>query len=169
MALQQAITTPQGIDLPAAYIKILFFSGDKKHVQYVVRIWSSLLARQRDNPAIDEKNYSFVYSPGQGDILPACYADLMSRPEYATSQSILDDDPGTNPAPTPEEIAAAALAAKNAADTVAAKGYAKLTALQGMSPAQVQDWTTANVTTLAQVRDAITTLAIAVSVMARRL
>jgi hypothetical protein len=54
-------------------------------------------------------------------------------------------------------------------DIAAARAYAKLTALMGMTPAQVQAWVAANVTTLAQAQDVITTLAIAVSILARRL
>lgn len=62
------------------------------------------------------------------------------------------------PAPAPDE-----------ADRAAARAYAKLTALKGMTPAQVQAWVTANVTTLADAKDAITTLAIAVGVLSREL
>ena len=54
-------------------------------------------------------------------------------------------------------------------DIVAAKAYAKLTALRSMTPAQVQAWVTANVTNLGQAQDAIMTLAIAVSILSRRL
>ena len=62
------------------------------------------------------------------------------------------------PGPTQDQI-----------DAAAAKEYAKLKALVAMSPAQVQAWVAANVTNLAQAQDAIATLAIAVSVLARRL
>lgn len=65
--------------------------------------------------------------------------------------------------------AAAALAQKEQADLTAAKTYAKLNALKNMTPAEIQTWVTNNVTTLNQVRDAIQTLAIAVSILARRL
>lgn len=58
---------------------------------------------------------------------------------------------------------------KETADLLAAKTYAKLTVLKTMSPAEIQSWMTANVTTLAQARDALITLAIAVSILARRL
>jgi hypothetical protein len=58
---------------------------------------------------------------------------------------------------------------KDEVDVTTAKNYAKLTALKNMSPAEIQTWTTANVTTVAQCRDAITTLAVAVSILARRL
>lgn len=58
---------------------------------------------------------------------------------------------------------------KDAEDAEAAKSYSKLKALIDMSPAQVQTWVTANVTTLAQAQDAIKTLAIAVSILARKL
>ena len=54
-------------------------------------------------------------------------------------------------------------------DAQAAKSYGKLTALAAMTPAQVQAWVTANVTNLAQAQDAIATLAVAVSILARRL
>lgn len=56
-----------------------------------------------------------------------------------------------------------------AVDVIAARAYVKLTALRGMTPAQIQAWVQANVTTLAAAQDAITTLAIAVSILARRL
>ena len=51
----------------------------------------------------------------------------------------------------------------------AAREYAKLRALRDMTPAQVDAWVEANVTTLAAARDAIKTLAIAVAILARRL
>jgi hypothetical protein len=54
-------------------------------------------------------------------------------------------------------------------DRVEAKNYSKLVALKNMTPAQVQAWCAANITNLAQAKDAITTLAVAVSVLARRL
>lgn len=67
------------------------------------------------------------------------------------------------------EIDAEAVEAKNAADSAAAKQYAKLTSLKAMSPAEVQTWVAANVTNLAQAQDAIATLAIAVSILSRRI
>jgi hypothetical protein len=54
-------------------------------------------------------------------------------------------------------------------DAAAAREYAKLAALRGMTPAQVVAWVSANVTNLAQAQDAIATLAVAVSVLSRRL
>lgn len=54
-------------------------------------------------------------------------------------------------------------------DIAAAKVYAKLVALKNMTPTQVIAWVDANVTNLAQAQDAIKTLAIAVSILARRL
>lgn len=62
------------------------------------------------------------------------------------------------PPPTQDEL-----------DAAAAREYAKLRALVTMTPAQVQAWVSANVTNLAQAQDAITTLAVAVSQLARRL
>ena len=71
--------------------------------------------------------------------------------------------------PSPAEISVAEVAAKNIADTVAAKAYSKLAALENMSPLEVQTWVASHVTNLAQAQDAITTLAIAISVLIRRL
>lgn len=62
------------------------------------------------------------------------------------------------PAPSQDEL-----------DAAAAKAYAKLKALMGLTPAQVQAWVDANVVDLASARDAIKTLAIGVSVLGRRL
>lgn len=58
---------------------------------------------------------------------------------------------------------------KDETDASAAKQYAKLQALVGMTPAQVTAWVDANVTNLSQAQDAIKTLAIAVSVLARKI
>jgi hypothetical protein len=77
-------------------------------------------------------------------------------------------DFGPPPAPTAEEVQRAADAAKLAADRTAAFAYAKLVALSDMTPAQIQTWIGANVTNLAQAQDAITTLAIGLSVLIRR-
>lgn len=74
------------------------------------------------------------------------------------------------PAPTGGELAAViAYLAKQENDAMAALQYNKLTALAAMTPAQVQAWVAANVLTLLQAQDAITTLAVAVSILARRL
>lgn len=54
-------------------------------------------------------------------------------------------------------------------DAEAAKQYAKLVALKNMTPAQVQAWVDANINNLADAKDALKTLAIAVSILARRL
>lgn len=54
-------------------------------------------------------------------------------------------------------------------DIEAAKIYAKLAALRTMTPQQVQVWVDANVNNLADAKDALKTLAIAVGVLARRL
>lgn len=54
-------------------------------------------------------------------------------------------------------------------DVQAANTYAKLVALRNMTPAQVMTYIDANVNNLAEARDALKTLAIAVSILARRL
>ena len=73
------------------------------------------------------------------------------------------------PPPTAAQLAAAEQAHKDTVDIQTAKAYTKLATLSNMTPAQVQAWVGANVTNLAQAQDAIATLAIAVSVLMRRL
>ena len=71
------------------------------------------------------------------------------------------------------EKAAAALAAtkaaQDAADAATAKADAKVAAIGAMTPAQVKAWVTANVATLADAKDLITTLAVVISILARKL
>ena len=55
------------------------------------------------------------------------------------------------------------------ADAKVARGNSKLAALAKLTPAQTQTWVNANVNTLADAKDVIATLAVAVSVLARRL
>ena len=54
-------------------------------------------------------------------------------------------------------------------DAAAANAYGKLTALKNMTPAEARQWIDDNVNTLADVKDAIGTLATAVILNARRL
>ena len=70
---------------------------------------------------------------------------------------------------TPESANPPPPPSKDELDAAAALQYQKLLTLRSMSPAQVQAWVAANVTNLAQAQDAIMTLAIAVSVLARRI
>lgn len=63
-----------------------------------------------------------------------------------------------NPPPTRDEL-----------DAAEAKQYANLVALRGMSPAQVVSWVQNNITDFQDAKGALTTLAIAVSILARRL
>src|ERR1700739_2258974 len=77
---------------------------------------------------------------------------------WTLPQETIIDPADPPPPPTQDQL-----------DTAAAKVYAPLVALMTMSPAQVQQYVQNNVTNLAQARDAITTLAVAVSVLARRI
>lgn len=98
-------------------------------------------------PATDQHPNAVRYQVG------ALFVDAIGgQPTQAEVDALL------TPPPTQDEI-----------DTTAAKAYAKLNALKNMTPAQVDAWVTANVTNLAQAQDAIKTLAIGVSILARRL
>jgi hypothetical protein len=86
------------------------------------------------------------------------------RMDFASWCALGNAPIAADPPPPPDPAVA-----KLAADVAAAAAYAKLTALKAMSPAQIQAWTAVNVTNFAQAQDAITTLAIAVSVLARKI
>lgn len=74
----------------------------------------------------------------------------------ADGNTTLPQDPP--PPPTQDEI-----------DATSAKSYGKLNALKSMTPAQVQAWVDANINTLSDAKDALKTLAIAASILARRI
>lgn len=68
--------------------------------------------------------------------------------------TIIEPDPP--PPPSQEDL-----------DLAAAKGDAKLEAVKTMTPAQIRNWVDTNVTNLAQAKDLLATLAVAVSILWR--
>ena len=88
MAIEKGITTQHGIDLPKAYIRVTSFSGDKSYVTYNVRTWADAKARWADKQHLDEKNFSFENDAKKGNVMNACYTDLMARPEYAGAVAV---------------------------------------------------------------------------------
>lgn len=71
--------------------------------------------------------------------------------------------------PTNDEKAAKAKRLKNIADEEAAKADAKVQAFADMSPSDVRQWIGKNVKTLDDAKDVLATLAVAVSVLTRKL
>jgi len=112
-------------------------------------------------------NTSVIVRTADGAYIPAVLTNKDYQDYLAWVAAGNTPDP-VDP-PTPVELAAAAQAAQDAQDIADAKAYAKLAALKAMTPAQIQTWVNANVTNLVQAQDAIKTLAIAVSVLLRRL
>lgn len=102
---------------------------------------------------------SYIIRISDGARIPAA-SDNADYQDYlrwvAAGNTAAPADP--NPLPTKDQL-----------DLAELKNYAKLNALKTMSPSEIVTWANANVTTLAQARDAITTLAVAVSILARRL
>ena len=90
------------------------------------------------------------------------YWDGQQRERDCTADEIAEIDERKTPkAPTAAE--------KQSADAAAAKADAKVAALGEMTPAQVRAWVQANVSSLADAKDVLATLAVAVSVLARRI
>lgn len=101
----------------------------------------------------------------QINALPQWAVDAVA----ARTKAVADALEAANAPPTAEQLAEQALREKHEADATAAKADAKLTALGAMSPAQVRAWVAANVTNLADAKDVLGTLAVAVSILSRRL
>jgi len=76
---------------------------------------------------------------------------------------------GNTPDPADPPTAAELQLIQDGIDAAAARMHTKLNALKAMTPAQVQTWVTNNVTNLTQAQDAIATLAIGMSILARRI
>lgn len=58
---------------------------------------------------------------------------------------------------------------KDERDAVAARQYAKLNAIKSMSPSEIISWIDTNISNLADAKEALKTMAVAVSVLARRI
>jgi hypothetical protein len=58
---------------------------------------------------------------------------------------------------------------KDELDAVAARQYAKLNAIKSMSPSEIISWIDTNISNLADAKEALKTMAVAVSVLARRI
>lgn len=84
MAIRKVWLTAQGTTLPQAYLRVMFFSGNTKHVAYSVQVWNNKQARDEERAVFEERNFSFPYPPGGiGDIVTACYQHLKSLPEFS--------------------------------------------------------------------------------------
>jgi hypothetical protein len=93
-------------------------------------------------------------------------SEELGREIYALA---MKSDVAPMPQPSTDEIAAKEKRIKDIADEDAAKSDAKLKAVMDMSPAEVRVWIGKNVGTLADAKDILATLAVAVSVLTRRL
>lgn len=100
---------------------------------------------------------AYVDRDGSGNIT-GVFATAQSVGQEFVDGAVLYVDP-----------AVVAKDAQNVADAAAAKADSKLNAIANMTPAQVRAWIAANVSNLADAKDALATLAVAVSVLARRL
>lgn len=119
----------------------------------------------------DPKKYGdFICPIHSTDIEPPGNVKAGFYPKFTGSEWVVEEiPPPPEPVLTAEEIAAKEEAERLEALASEARQYSKLRALANMTPKEVQDYIDANVTTVAAARDAIKTLAVAVSVLARRL
>ncbi len=83
MALQLETSTPYGLQLSDAYVRITAFSGDREHISYRIQTWASQAARQAGALPLGEQWGSFEYpADGLPDVMRACYEHLKVQPGY---------------------------------------------------------------------------------------
>jgi ribosome-binding ATPase YchF (GTP1/OBG family) len=110
---------------------------------------------------VEHQKYGWIpYSATANDI------EEMGREIHAQA-SMMDLAP--MPAPSRDELEAKEKRVKDIADEEAAKSDQKLQGFAALSPDEVRAWTAKNVNTLADAKDVIATLAVAVSVLTRKL
>lgn len=97
-----------------------------------------------------------VPDDGSQDVTITVDMVRISEAQYLAMLAVVPDAPSTE-------------AQRLVQDTAAARQHAKLQALVSMTPAQVQAWVAANVNTLADVKNALATLAIGMSILGRKL
>lgn len=108
---------------------------------------------------------------------PKFFGRLFTREDYETGITWADARPkpswdellATDAANESDAAAAAAAEAVEAVNRQTTRAYPKLAALKSMSPAEVSAWVDANINTLADIKDALKTLAIAVAYLARKI
>ena len=89
MAIRISWPTAQGVTLPNAYLRVVFFSGNPRYVSYSVQVWNNAQARQEERAIFEERSFSFAYPPGGlGDIVTACYQHLKSIPDFSAGVDV---------------------------------------------------------------------------------
>lgn len=110
---------------------------------------------------VEHPKYGWIpYSATANDI------EEMGREIYAQA-SMMDLAP--MPEPSRDEVAAKEKRLKDIADEESAKSDEKVQGVTAMSPDEVRAWVGKNVKTLEDAKDVIATLAVAVSVLTRKL
>ena len=69
-----------GVPFDEAYARILNFDGDRDGIRYYVTVHANKNAR--DNGLAIVSNHHFWCPLPTGDIMPALYADLKTRPGF---------------------------------------------------------------------------------------
>ncbi len=93
-------------------------------------------------------------------------SEELGRSIYAAA---VKSEVAPRPDPTQDEIAAKEKRIKDIADEDAAKSDQKLKAFTDMSPDEIRIWVSSNIKTQGDATDVIATLAVAVSVLTRKL
>lgn len=93
-------------------------------------------------------------------------SEELGREIYALA---MKSDVAPMPQPSTDEIAAKEKRIKDIADEDAAKSDQKLKAFTDMSPDEIRIWVSSNIKTQGDATDVIATLAVAVSVLTRKL
>lgn len=89
MALQLNLaTSPIGIALPAAYARVVSFSGTKVTTMAQVVFYTTSDAAGSNADSIDIQSYQLSTAALTGDLIPAIYAALKALPEFAGAVNV---------------------------------------------------------------------------------
>lgn len=87
MAIQIALQSSDvGLAFAAAYVRISRFSGGKERVNYSADAFASQEARASGAKPVGTQRFDLATADVAGDILPALYADLKTRPGYENAE-----------------------------------------------------------------------------------
>ena len=87
MAIQINIQeTGIGISFPKAYVRIVDFRGDKNSIQYLVAVYATAEAREKNYSFIETHYFACPMPQGGVDLLPYLYANLKQQERFANCE-----------------------------------------------------------------------------------
>jgi len=90
MALQMAHTTAHGIDLPAAYVRVVSYNGDINNINCTVTIHADQTARNNNDRQVSSEQITLTPPTGAvgADLITWCYVQLKSQARFTAAADV---------------------------------------------------------------------------------